>query len=908
VVKVVENQSMVVLKKNQSSFWVYFMLIFAKPRRFAKVPQLRLGPLIFWLFMGSLPATAQPGAQFLAPPSLPPSLPGGVNLPNLPPSAQREILARVLEAAMAPPSAPTAPAQQAAAPTPRPAPNLSSIEAFFAERLEQVELRQFGYETFRGGAAPAPSFGALPGSYVLGPGDEVVVALRGRARQTLSLRIGRDGMLLLPELPPIPAAGRSLADLRADMEGRAARELGGSEVFLSIGQIRQISVFVGGEVMRPGFQTLTALASVLDALAAAEGVRRSGSLRAIRIEGPAGSRQVDLYPLLADAPGEADLTLREGERILVPPLGGVVAIAGDVARPGIYELPARQATMPLEDALVLAGGPLRPSGNRLLVQQSDAQGRRSFAELGISGSLKRGDALLVRPGADVAANTIRLSGHVAMPITRAAGGRQGLTVRGLIADHRQLGPDPYTRFAVVLRPDQRSGQRHLLGFDLARALEGRGGPALRDGDEVIVFARADIQWLASSAIQRALRGEATTMQGGECVALTQLAQAAQASPARFAHARATGFPEMGEARCPRIFQEVPELAGFLLDHAALVTGEVRAPGLYPMLENTPMADALAIAGGVTALGNARAPDVAREVPNPALTGQVTHVSLNGGAKLVSPRQALRVPRREDALDSGPVLLVGEFRNPGSYELRRGERLSEVIARAGGLTAEAFPYGAVFTRESVRQRQQEGFARTARDLESSLVQLASGQALPGSRGGTADVGGAMKAGRELAATMREARAAGRVVVEANPVILLARPDLDMLMEPGDVIAMPKRPQDVTVVGAVLNPGSLPFRQGWRAAEYIQASGGAQRFADASRVFVVLPNGEAAPAGQGYFQGGGPPLAPGSLVMLPQDPAPFETWGYIRDMTQILGQLTISSAALAVIAREARRSPQ
>jgi protein involved in polysaccharide export with SLBB domain len=146
----------------------------------------------------------------------------------------------------------------------------------------------------------------------------------------------------------------------------------------------------------------------------------------------------------------------------------------------------------------------------------------------------------------------------------------------------------------------------------------------------------------------------------------------------------------------------------------------------------------------------------------------------------------------------------------------------------------------------------------------------------------------------------------VVVEANPVILLARPDLDIVMEPGDVLAMPKRPQDVTVVGAVLNPGSLPFRQGWRAAEYIQASGGAQRFADSSRVFVVLPNGEAAPAGQGFLESGGPPLAPGSLVMLPQDPAPFETWGYIRDVTQILGQLTISSLALAVVAREARRN--
>ena len=100
---------MVVLKKNQSSFWVYFMFFFAKSRRLAKVTQLRLGPLIFWLLMASLQANPPPGAQFLAPPSLPPSLPGGANLPNLPPGAQREILARALEAAMAPPSAPRAP-------------------------------------------------------------------------------------------------------------------------------------------------------------------------------------------------------------------------------------------------------------------------------------------------------------------------------------------------------------------------------------------------------------------------------------------------------------------------------------------------------------------------------------------------------------------------------------------------------------------------------------------------------------------------------------------------------------------------------------------------------------------------------------------------------------------------------
>jgi protein involved in polysaccharide export with SLBB domain len=144
----------------------------------------------------------------------------------------------------------------------------------------------------------------------------------------------------------------------------------------------------------------------------------------------------------------------------------------------------------------------------------------------------------------------------------------------------------------------------------------------------------------------------------------------------------------------------------------------------------------------------------------------------------------------------------------------------------------------------------------------------------------------------------------MVVEANPVMLAARPELDVLLEPGDLIVIPKRPTEVTVVGAVLNAGSLQFQSGWRAADYVRAAGGTQRFADASRAFVVLPNGQSAPAGTSGWQAGGPPVPPGSLVVVPQDPSPFETRGLIRDLTAILSQVTVSSAALAVIARELR----
>jgi len=890
-------------------------------------------------------------STLLAAPPLPSTLPGGAPLQSLPPSAQQEILQRLLDAGAGRPLGGATPPQPpgpppaanpalpgAALPSPVPAPAtvdpLSPVEQFFANRLTQP-LRQFGYDTFRSGPGGAPvgnAFGNVPEDYMIGRDDELVIALRGRARQNITTRVTREGMLLLPDLPPLAAAGRTLRDLRAELEARAQRELAGSEVFLSLGQLRQVTVFVGGEVMRPGVVPLSPLANVLDALVAASGVRKSGTLRGVRVEGPHGRRIVDLYPIIAGEGEAPDLTLREGDRILVPPIGGVVALGGEVSRPAIYELPARGAQVPLGTMLRLAGDALRPTGNRYLLETTDGEGRRAFREISLTTPLRRGDALLVQPGSDVQSQQLRLSGHVVQPTTRAMGGR-GATLRGLLADSRLVRPDPYARMAVVLRVDARSRGRRFQPFDLAALLQGRSDLPLAEGDDVVILALSDVLWLSSPTVQRALRGETETSSvppalpvalpqprgaapipppqgftaapppggpqtgsglpaGLDCPALTQLAIAARSSPQRFGHARVAGFPELGALT-------------FLLDKSVLLTGEARLPGLYPIIDNTGLDALLAVAGGVTDTADLSSIELAREPTEQTSAIPLSRTLLdlrsrNFQAVRLSPRDGIRIPRGFGDRDTGPVSLVGEFQRPGIYDIRRGERLSELIARAGGLTPQAYPYGAVFTRESVRNRQQEGFQRTARELETGLMQVAAGQAVVGTRQGT-DIAGAVAAGREMAAALREARAAGRMVVEANPVVLAGRPHLDVLMEPGDLIVMPKRPNEVTVVGSVQNPGSLQFVTGWRASRYVTAAGGTQRFADQSRAFLVLPNGTSAPAGLGSWQQGGPPVPPGSLVIVPNDPSPFESWGFLRDMTQVAGQLAISAAALAVITR-------
>ena len=784
--------------------------------------------------------TAPGNTTALSPPALPPSLPstlpGGMPVPQLPPAAQQDILQRILNAVggRAPlPSAPAAPATPAApapawpaqppswsaAPPPAAAPPeepLSQLESFFADRLG-LRLHQFGYDSFRAGPAPAPVIGALPDDYQVGRDDELVMALRGRTRSSFTLRVLRDGTVLPPDLAPVPAAGRTLGALRSDLEARIARDMPGTELYLSIGQVRQIAIFVGGEVQRPGMQALTALSTVLDALQAAGGVRKTGSLRAIRVDGPQGSRVVDLYTVIAGERGDADLRLREGERILVPALGGAVAIAGEVTRPAVYELPAGAAAVPLSTVLRLAGEPLRPAGNRFLVQGTDSAGRRSFTELRPGDPVRRGDSVLVQPGADVVANQMRLAGHVTAPVTRALG-RGGATLRALLSDPRLLRADPYPQLGVVLRLDPQTRVRHFVPFDLARVMQTGANPPLQESDEVVVLGNADIAFLASPPVHRALRGEAPA--DAACPALSQLAIAARAAPARFAHARGAGFPDIGAPACPTVFQDYPPLLAYLLDTAVLLTGEVKQPGLYPVQDDTGLDQLLAAAGGATDGADLSAVELAREPPEQSGAIPLTRTLLdlrsrNFRAVRLSPRDVVRVPRGFTDRETGPVTLAGEVLRPGVYDIRRGERMSELLARAGGLTPQAYAYGTVFTRESVRLRQQEGFARTARDLETSLIQVAAGQANSGGFGAPTDLGGLVTAGQALAGTLRQAQAAGRMVVEANPVMLAAHPELDVLLEPGDLIVIPKRPNEVTVVGAVLNAGSLQFRSGWRS---------------------------------------------------------------------------------------------
>ncbi len=840
----------------------------------------------------------------------------------------------------------------------------SAVEREFRERLADPTLRQFGYDLFQSatGASSGGLTGSVGGNYTLGIGDDVVVQFQGATNDSKTVRVDREGRIVVGTLPPIPAAGRSIDAVTRDLQAVTRRTLLGTDVYVSLGSVRAVTVFVGGEVDRPGQYNLTALSDISAALAQAGGVRRSGSLRSVRIVRAGGSQIVDLYGLLGiGAP--PSVRLRDGDRIIVPVIGDTVAISGNVARPGIYEV--RRGTS-VGSLLGYAGGALRPRGNTVAISRIGADGQESFIRAAsLSSALIPGDGVQLTGGsAGGAVGRVVLRGYVANPGPRALVSTP--TVRDLLGEVSDLKFDTYLPLAVLIRRDPATAARVFQPVNLLEALRSRPGVALRSDDRLYVFSRSDVDFLNRTAVRRVVLGQPNPLH--ECVSLDRLqALVGDTQSSRFnvvtrgafvverggqsdiaatggslavaSRTGESGFRTGDEAglartarrddalpgdvnarpdpvdiadddlagvsarrardtgRCPAVFEEEPELLPVLIENAVGVGGAVRRPGAYPVAGAVSAGDIAAAAEGVIGGSRGMTLDVtssdgtdATEQKRVAVDGYPTAFA----ATIVRAGDDLRFNAAQPQYEAGGVLLAGEFSRPGLYAIRKGETLAQLVARAGGVTSLAYPYGAIFTRRSVKELQQEGLRRTGRELSTALLSVAA-------RSKDAN-GGAIVAGQQLIAQLQTVEAPGRVVIEADPRVLALRPDLDTVLESGDAVVMPKHPNFVLALGDVLNPGALQFIPGKTAAEYVIESGGIQRTADKHRIFVVLPNGSSRPLrnARGWGQNKGFDVPPGSTIIVPKDIDPLYALDVARDVTGIIGSLFTSLATLAVLA--------
>src|SRR6202012_1090119 len=190
-------------------------------------------------------------------------------------------------------------------------------------------------------------------------------------------------------------------------------------------------------------------------------------------------------------------------------------------------------------------------------------------------------------------------------------------------------------------------------------------------------------------------------------------------------------------------------------------------------------------------------------------------------------------------DSGDISLVGEVKFPGGYEILRGEKLSSVLARAGGFTDAAYPSGVIFLRHSVAESQKGAMQRDADALERQVVGMV------GTVSNKAQVNQAeITYVTQMIARLRSGGdPTGRIAVSLDPREILSHPELDLAMEPGDQLFIPRRPSSVVIAGEVMSPGGIQYRADRSVADYVALAGGISEIADDDHMFVIQPDGSA-----------------------------------------------------------------
>jgi len=617
---------------------------------------------------------------------------------------------------------------------------------------------------------------------------------------------------VIPQVGQVFVANLTLGQLQDQLYSRLGRVYSGvrrtnptTRFQLSIARLRNIQVFVAGDVVRPGAYQMSSAGTVLTALYAAGGPTANGSFRRVDIRrGGKLVDSLDLYDYLLHGMNPTDIRLQTGDVVFVPVHGGFASVVGKVLRPAIYELRPGET---LSDAIAFAGGfdpaavRARVTIHRILPPESRGPGGRARVVIAVGADQFSGGVTPAVPMAPGDSVTVH-------PVADPQRGYVG--VRGNVWVEGEVGFTP--------------------GMKLSDAIRLAGGP------------KPDV-YLPRILVTR-MREDST---------FVQLRSAFADSTGRVRDDLA--LEEMDEVR---IFSRTT----FLPTKHVAVVGAVRRPGRVPFSEGMTMRDVILLAGGLTEDAQLEA-EIARlpESRPPGALAETVRVPLDSsflfggraggtdggtdgagapGDTPLQPNDNVLVLRQGEWGLQRTVMLSGQVKSPGRYSLRsKTERLADLIERAGGLTDEAYAGGIQF------YRSYAGTRPTGTDQLSPV--------LAGSAAGrdTTPRGLPERVGIDLPRVLRDPKSQDNLILAG-----------------GDSIYIPEFNPIVMVQGEVNSPGAVAYTPGKSLDWYVNAAGGYTEKGDRRRPYVTQPNGEREGVNRkAVFADRVPEPKPGAVVFVP-----------------------------------------
>ncbi|WP_431424877.1 SLBB domain-containing protein [Bacteroides hominis] len=606
-----------------------------------------------------------------------------------------------------------------------------------------------------------------PENYVLGPGDELIIDVWGTSENTVREIISPEGTIHVAGIGPIFLDGMSIQDAERSLRREFSKiyaAISGKSVHikLSLGGIRTIMINVMGEVQVPGTYRLSAFASVFHALYRAGGVSGIGSLRDIRVvRGGKEVACIDVYDYIMKGKLTDDIRLSEGDVILIPPYENLVSISGKVKRPMAYEMKKGETITTL---LSYAGGftgdayrdairLFRLNGKEKQIYNVGQDDYQSFV-------LTDGDELSVEAVLQRFSNKVEVRGAVYRAGVYQLDDSITGTVRQLISRAEGLRGDAFLNRAL-LRREHEDLTHEMIPVDLKRMMAGAVSDLrLQKNDVLYISSVKDIEKEGTLSIY----------------------------------------------------------------------GDIRNPGDFPYVKNTSIQDLIVKAGGLLESASMVRIDVSRRIRDPksisssTVIGKSFAVELKNGLVMgedkgfeLEPYDIVFIRRSPGYRKQANVTVEGEVPFTGNYTLiQSNERLSSLIARAGGLSKEAYVKGARLIRRMTADEMRQ---------KNDVLRLS--------------VRGSEKA--SVSPVTLEASSTYPVGIELEKALVNPGSDEDMVLREGDVLFVPKYVSTVTINGAVMYPNTILYQKGSSLSYYIEQAGGFGNRALKRRVYVIYMNG-------------------------------------------------------------------
>lgn len=632
---------------------------------------------------------------------------------------------------------------------------------------------------------------ATPTNYKLGPGDEVIINIWGASENTIRQTITPEGSIQVSGLGPVHLNGMTVREANSYLQREFAKIYSGiggqdpsSQIQLTLGNIRSIQINVVGEVAVPGTYTLSAFSSVFHALYRAGGVSQIGSLRNIKVVRNGRTvATIDVYDILMQGKMNDDIRLQEGDVINVDTYKNLVQLEGKVRRPMYYEMKDNES---LQTLLNYAGGftgdaykksirIIRKSGGQYAVQSINEIDFGTF-------KMDDGDVVSVEAALDRFENRIEIRGAVYRPGIYQLDGTVN-TVKSLITKADGLRDDAFTS-RVLLDREKDDLTHEMISIDLASLMNGTAPD--------IVLQKNDILY-------------------------------------------------------------IPSTAELMEEQRVTINGEVINPGTFLYSEGMTVEDLILMAGGLREAAATTKIEIARRIKNPMsqietnVLGESYSIDLTNGLLKDNDRGFKLMPfdqvyvRRSPAYrNQQNVTIQGEILFGGVYALQnKNERISTLVERAGGVTADAYLKGARLTRtmtdDELKRRQDVlELSRTGND--------------------------------SIDLTRRDIASTYSVGIDLEEALKNKGGSADIVLREGDVIYIPEMNNTVKISGTVMYPNTVTYMNGAGISYYINQAGGYGNRAKKSKVYVVYANGNVAKA----KRFGGAKIEPGCEIIVPSKP--------------------------------------